>query len=142
MFFKQKIFVASFITLDIIAIFHYIGLKYELYWKYGWYDIPMHILGGIWAALFFLSAYAFFCRNVSIINYRKKIFLMVFLVLFFVTVGWEVFELWGGITFMSDKEYWFDATKDIFDGYVGGMIACLFYLRNKKTTADLMSGRD
>lgn len=137
--FKQKIFITSFLVLVIVAIFHYIGIKYYLYWTVKWYDIPMHILGGLWVSLLSLSIYAHFYGNASIINYRRKVFKVVFLVLLFVTVSWEVFELIGKITFLNDKGYWLDTFKDIFDGYIGGMIGYFFFIRNKKCKVELVS---
>ena len=135
--FKQKIFIISFILLIIIAVFNYLGVKFYLYWVYRWYDIPMHMLGGLWVSLFTLSVYSYFYKNVSILNYRRKVFTTVFIVLIFVIIFWEAFELVGGITSWNNNGYWMDTLGDILNGFIGGTMGYLFFIRNKKCNVDL-----
>ena len=136
--FKQKIFIASFIVLILVAVLNYIGVTYNLYWVYRWYDIPMHMLGGLWVSLFSLSIFSYFGKKNSIVNYRMKAFLIVFFALLFITISWEIFELWGGITFINERGYWFDTLHDIFNAYVGGMVAYVFFIKNKKCAFSLV----
>ena len=91
----------------------------------------MHMLGGLWVSLFTLSIYEYFCDdNISNTNCRKKIFYIVFLVLLFIAISWEIFELVGKITFLNDGIwYWFDTTKDIIDDLIGGIIGYVFYIK-------------
>jgi hypothetical protein len=137
--FKQKIFIASFIVLILVAVLNYLGSIFNLYWVYRWYDIPMHILGGLWVALFSLSIFAYFCKNISIVNYRKKVFGIVFIILLFITISWEIFELWGGITFLGDRGYWIDSSADILNAYLGGTIACLLFIKKRKCNNNLVN---
>jgi len=129
--FKHKIFITSFIVLIIVAVFNYLGGKYYLYWIYQWYDIPMHILGGLWVSLFSISIFTHFDKNILVINYKKKIFKIVFFSLLLLTISWEIFELVSKITLLSDgTSYWVDTIKDIIDGFIGGMIGyCLYYTK-------------
>ena len=131
--FKQKIFIYSFIVLIIVAIFQNLGTSFDLYTIYPWYDIPMHILGGLWVSLFTLSIYIYFFNNTSIPNYRKKVFQVMCITLLFVAVSWEIFEIIGHMTFLSDGIwYWIDTIKDIFDDFIGGMLGYYFYTRNNQ----------
>jgi hypothetical protein len=46
------------------------------------------------------------------------------------TISWEIFELVGKITFLSDGMwYWIDTIKDITDGFIGGIIGYYFYIK-------------
>jgi len=130
--FKRKIFIYSFILLIFIAIFNYIGLKFYWYWTYRWYDIPMHIAGGLWVSLFFLFLYDYFVTNFTIKNYKLKVFWVVFSVLLFITVSWEIFEVVGGINNLGDRGYWPDSLGDILNGFIGGMAGYFFFIKSKK----------
>lgn len=131
--FKQKIFISSFIVLIIVAVSNYIGIKYNLYWVYKWYDIPMHILGGLWVSLFFLSFYLFFKKDLNHNIFQKETFFKVLLILLFITISWEIFELVSKTTFLSDGiYYWIDTIKDILDGFIGGIAGYFLYLKLAK----------
>ncbi|MFH0755199.1 MAG: hypothetical protein V1910_00835 [bacterium] len=131
--FKQKIFIISFIVLVLIAVLNYFGAKFYLYWAHKWYDIPMHILGGLWISTFFLSLYTYFNKKNLIIISRTKIIYLTFFVLLFIIILWEIFELFGKMTFLTDNEYWVDTIQDIFNGYLGGIIGYYLFTKNKKT---------
>lgn len=131
--FKQKIFIYSFIVLVIVAIANHLGAQFNLYYIYPWYDIPMHMLGGLWVSLFTIFLYTNFYNNSLDTNYPKKILKVVLISLLFMTVSWEIFELIGKITFLSEgKLYWIDVIKDIIDGFIGGIIGYYFYTKNTK----------
>lgn len=130
--FKRQIFIYSFILLILIAVFNYIGLKFSWYWTYRWYDIPMHIAGGLWVSLFFLFLYDYFVTRFTIHNYKLKVFWVVFFVLLFITISWEIFEVVGGINNLNDVGYWPDSLGDILNGFIGGFIGYFFFVKSKK----------
>jgi len=117
--FKQKIFIVSFFVLALIAVLNYVGIKLSLYWVYRWYDIPMHMLGGLCVTLFSLSLYSHLNRVFPIIVYKINVFYVLFFTLLVVTISWEVFELLGQITFVGDRGYWPDTLDDILNAYMG-----------------------
>jgi hypothetical protein len=128
--FKQKIFIYSFIVLILVAIFNYLGTNYYFYITYDWYDIPMHILGGLWVSLFTIFLYTLYYKNTLIKENRKRILSIVCIALLFMTISWEMFEIISKITLPSDGAlYWIDTIKDITDGYIGGMIGYFFYIK-------------
>lgn len=93
----------------------------------------MHMLGGLWVSLFTIFLYTNFYNNSLDTNYPKKILKVVLISLLFMTVSWEIFELIGKITFLSEgKLYWIDVIKDIIDGFIGGIIGYYFYTKNTK----------
>lgn len=127
-FFKQKIFIASFLTLMIVGLFQYLGCKYDTYYFYPSFDIPMHILGGLWTSLFALS----FILHLNLFNKdKKKIFYLILAILFFVIVSWEIFEFTTKITALSDDGYWLDTWGDVLNGFIGGIFGYYYFVWKK-----------
>lgn len=112
----RKLLYAQAATLIVLAPLHlYFGMQLRFFWKISWWDIPLHILGGMWAG--------FFCMWVARYFYRRLTLTHVILGAFLIGVGWEVFEYVlgiGGSPFMS---YPVDTAKDLFDDIVGGFLA-------------------
>ncbi len=110
-----------------IAILHALGFQYSLYFHLWWYDIPMHMLGGL--AIAVLSAYIFFLRSpkegeISM----NRIYTTILLSVFVVGILWEIFEL---VMHWALTLYWFgwtDTTKDLFDDMVGGYVGTKIFL--------------
>lgn len=113
-----------------ILIAHYVGTYSGWYIILGWYDIPMHILGGLWVGLMLAH---FFGKKLKIINLKDNFwatFLFVLGTATVIGVFWEFYEF-----FMSQLAYLFirifskgnmelaDTLKDILDDMIGGSIA-------------------
>lgn len=106
----------------ILSVIHAIALELYLYWKFWWFDIPMHFLGGVVVALLVFALY-----DLKILVPRS--FLTTFKVLsvvLAVAISWEVYEVMIGIPIESD--YIFDTASDLvmglLGGYVGYFVAC------------------
>ncbi len=127
--FKQKIFILSFIVLVLVASFNYLGVTFSLYWVYKWYDIPMHMLGGLWVSLFTLSFYPYLNKHYLVKDFNINPLYAVFISLLFMIIAWEIFELIGGMALLSDRGYWPDTLGDVLNGYIGGIVGYLFYLK-------------
>ncbi len=104
-----------FISFTLLAVVHIIALKLFLYWKYTWFDIPMHILGGIVVAL---GLYTLNDIRLLVPDRYLRLFPVVLLVL---TVGllWEVFELAIGIPI--EEDYAVDTATDLAMGVTGAV---------------------
>lgn len=85
---------------------HLYALSHYLYWHYRWFDIPMHILGGIAIGSFLLAFFSF------------RRFILYFSLMLAIVVLWEVFE---NVTHIStgQPDYWLDTFKDMIDGLLG-----------------------
>ena len=129
---KMRAFWESFFVLILIVVLHFLGSYFNWYWTYKWFDIPMHFLGGLWVALTALWIFCYFGHISSIINYKTKIFFIVFLAIFIIGISWEIFELVGKITFMDDVGYWTDTFGDLFNDFLGGMVAYFYFIRRRK----------
>jgi hypothetical protein len=109
-------------TRTTLAVVHISATKFFLYWKYLWFDIPMHFLGGVCVALG-LSALPFFRIHVF---ERFRTPLIYASVTLLVGILWEIFEVTSGImvideTFVPDTVL--DLVMDVLGGLVGYAVA-------------------
>ena len=124
---KLQIRLASLIFFIFIANF----LANKFYWYYTiWlFDMPMHFLGGFWLGLLFLYSY-------SIKEATLRTFFNLLFFIFFIGVGWEVFEAIVNKTTLRDSFNYLDTTSDILFDLSGGMCAIFYYFKrimfNKK----------
>jgi len=103
------------IAFSMLAAIHYLALQLFFYWRFTWFDIPMHLFGGAVVALG-----VFTLRDLRLI---PNTFLTVKMVLLFVfiTAGvWELFELYAGVPI--DEAYYPDTTLDVIMGMLGGYL--------------------
>lgn len=115
-----------------ILIAHFLGIYYSLYIILGWYDIPMHMLGGLWAGLMLAH---FFGKKLGFIDLKQNAWITFFFVLGTATVVGVFWEFWE--FFFSQLAYLImpafskgnmelgDTLKDILDDMVGGSAAGL-----------------
>lgn len=99
-----------------MAVTHYLAIELFLYWRYPWFDIPMHFLGGCVVALGYLSARDFIPKLPS----RWFVFVSTIFFVFSIALLWEAFELVAGIT-MQDG-YVVDTMIDVILGLLGGTV--------------------
>lgn len=119
--FKEFAFIVIF-----VAIINFIAVYKNLYWTIKEFDSLMHFLGGASAVLGTLWAY-FFSGFFNPQKRELRHFLVLSLLgLVFVSVAWEVYELFMGVTFVAWREYSFDVTLDFIMDFLGGMAACLY----------------
>lgn len=104
------------ITFSLLAVVHYVALQLFLYWRFWWFDIPMHFIGGTVVALGIFTLYDL--RLPLPARYLKLI--PVVLLTFVVAMVWEVFEL--GIGIPIEEDYIFDTTLDLIMGLLGGVL--------------------
>lgn len=115
---------AQFIAAFLLAALMWIALWQTLYWRFWWFDIPMHLLGGVWAAL---------CVS-WVLARRGETPPLLWCVVFTLAVGvaWEVFEYAEGITFPEYFSYPIDTAKDLGMNVIGAVIG--WSLGNKLRT--------
>ena len=123
---EKTFFIFTFILILIIAILHELALNFFLYWKFWWFDILMHFLGGLWIGLislwfYFLSGY---------VKYTKKritfIFVLSSVSVLVVGIAWELFELLVEFDFSS--EYLFDTISDLILDILGALTASIILI--------------
>lgn len=99
-----------------MAVTHYLAIELYIYWRYLWFDIPMHFIGGSVVALGYLSIRDFIPKLPSAwFKFVPTIFFV-----FAIAITWEVFELAAGITMQNG--YMVDTVADVIFGLIGGSV--------------------
>ncbi len=113
----------ALIILAIVLVAHLLGLT-GLYVTFFWYDIMMHILGGVGIGLFVTAIIKLHGRE--IINKHRVIICSVIIV----GMGWELFEIYFRLTGypLWSKMYYIDTVKDLIDDTIGALV--VVYLIN------------
>lgn len=105
------------ITALVLAVTHYLAIEFFLYWRYLWFDMVTHTLGGATVALGLFSLKDFWPKMPAFFLRLFPVVIFVFLV----AIVWEVFEIWAGIS-MTEPNYLADTALDLVLGILGGAI--------------------
>jgi uncharacterized membrane protein YjdF len=107
----RTLFILQAILIAIVGAVHLIAIQLYLYWLFPWLDIFVHFFGGLWvalAAMWLLTA-----------AHQRTPFIRIFFILAAVSIGWELFELWGGIP--REANFAFDTSLDFLMDALGGI---------------------
>lgn len=96
----------------LIAFLQNYAIAHFLYWRYPWFDVPMHLLGGVVVAV----------TLVAVLPRLQKLAFLAALAAVF--VGWEVFEYAFGIP--RESNYVFDTALDLLNDSIGASMVYLF----------------
>jgi magnesium-transporting ATPase (P-type) len=117
--FQTKLFVQTFILFMIVSFLNYLGVSFYLYWSFAWFDMVLHSLSGVAIGMATILVF----RQIGIRLTITRSLVLVFVV----GVLWEVFELWGGLTSLSDgMVYTTDTISDLLLDMLGGYIGFLY----------------
>lgn len=123
-----RIFILSLATL---AMLHILLLRFYLYWRHEWLDIPMHLFGGSIVAMGVFAAAEF---GVPFMH-RLRGFATVMLLVFAAATVWEVYQYAIGLA-AAKENYIGDTTLDLLVGLIGGMIGFFVARRLQSLNAD------
>lgn len=128
---SNKILIIIVGLIVVIAAVHTLALNFYLYYELWWFDIVMHFTAGFWTALFFL--WLLFFSDLFLLDVERKNFaipsVLSIAFLLAVAIGWEIFELKFGLTFVEDFDYQKDTLSDIFSALAGGLLALWFFFK-------------
>ena len=112
---RKPIYLGVIIVTIVIAL-HAAASYFGWYWIFRWFDIPMHILGGVFAGYLGMVIYMFRTG-------RKNPSLWIpLLTALIVGIAWEFLENAYGVSGLN-AVYRFDTIKDIIDDMMGGVIS-------------------
>lgn len=123
---RKPFFGEMFLVLVVIAVLHTVATIYFWYWRFFWFDILMHFLGGLWVALMFFWLLQIVNKSSLEIKTVKKSVLAAVLCAFMVGIFWEIFENVSGVAFVLHQNYVFDTLKDLGMDMLGGFCAGLY----------------
>jgi hypothetical protein len=132
--YRKWFLLSGVIDLFILSLLDRIAFHYFLYWRFAWFDIMMHLIGGV--AIGLVSAYAYWewqkdsnCTDSDkkeLIIVNKKSFILLNLCFVLITsFSWEIFEVW------VDRIVRFNLVnilQDLFFGVAGSLIIGLLIL--------------
>jgi len=101
--------IAALIAVSLLAGLHFWALADFWYWKYRWFDTPMHILGGAAIGIFAVSLLR---------SYRPFFYLAIILA---ASLGWELFEYSAGVT-RPGIDYDWDTAHDLLNDAIGAIL--------------------
>ncbi|MFH0846044.1 MAG: hypothetical protein V1851_01440 [Patescibacteria group bacterium] len=120
---KKRFSIVLMVLIYVILIMDILAFRFFLYWRFWWFDIVMHFLGGIWIMLvsyyiFYLSDYAEYVRHLS---KKYSPFILSLSSIAFVGIFWELFELTTKVSIQSN--YVLDTSLDLFMDMSGWIVA-------------------
>lgn len=108
--------------LLLMGITHFAAIWNSWYFTYPWIDIPLHLIGGAFAAVLF---YWLLGADINALSYRMQ-FVLVLSFVTFIGVLWEFFEFLSDV-FISSRGYAYvaqassaDTMGDLFFDLLGG----------------------
>ncbi len=127
---KKQFLDLLFYSSVVVFFFHYIALRFSLYWVIDWYDIPMHFLGGftmgiLGTFIFFTSGYI---RQTYELRHNKMlVFIITMMFTAIIGLAWELWELFFGLSSIYlDK---IDTVVDLIMDMLGSLAAFLVVIR-------------
>lgn len=117
-------------ALIFLLLFLQVAATYwHLFFYIWWLDIPMHVLGGLWVALFVLTSY----YSSSSIKEKEHspLFVLAFAIAITLVVGlfWELYEFGVDHAVGDTGGGLADTLKDLTDDLVGALLAGWLFVR-------------
>ncbi len=114
------------VSAAIVGLGHLLALRDSLYWRYSWFDMPIHFFGGVVVALTFFFLVRFFTRHSLYLRTGRLYTWGAFLASLIIGLMWEVFEWRAGLTVLNERTA-VDTSGDIFMNVAGAIFALLIY---------------
>ena len=114
-----------------ILIIQMSAIYWHLHFRFWWLDIPEHILGGLWVALFGLSS---FYASVRIKEKdHSAVFVVAFAVSLTLSVGliWEIYEFWVNHAVGDFGIGLADTLTDLVDDLIGALLGAFIFIRGE-----------
>lgn len=110
-----------------MLVLHLYGMEHDLYIRFWFYDIILHILGGVGIAMSVYSVAVFF--NIELIKGKLS---RIIALTFIAGLAWEAFEVIFNLTGSKvwTTPYYIDTIKDLFNDVIGSIIVYLA-IKNK-----------
>lgn len=108
-------------TLSVlILVLHLLASEFFWYWKFWWFDILMHLLGGFVIGLCVLWV----IHKMTWRGSTLAMFVGVVTATLVIGIGWEVFEYIYGIA--GKDNYQVDTVTDLIMDAIGAVLACKY----------------
>jgi hypothetical protein len=122
-----------FTVLAVITVLHFLGLYFYWYFYLPWFDVLVHLLGGIFVAETLLYFYLFGGYEFGRFS-RWQVFGLVLGIGLLLGILWEAYEVAIGAADSKGRGYGADTVKDLMNDLVGATIG-FFYVVSKRPKA-------
>ena len=116
----------------LLAVIEAGALYWHLFFKFWWFDIPMHFFGGLWIALFTLAWY--YRARIPKVKDKSGLFVATLAVSTTLSIGlfWELFEL-SAQTFIerANVHDLADTLADLTNDLLGAVVAIGIFIRGR-----------
>ncbi len=106
------------VTAGAVFVLNKIGMAHHLYWRFWWYDVMMHFLGGVAVGGFAAWAAAYHWPNLS----HRRILYAGLIGIAVVGIGWEFFEFFTD-QYIGQANIAADTMQDLIMDTIGTVIA-------------------
>ncbi len=125
---RNSLLFGSLYFLIVTAFLHLFAVRFYLYWSLPWFDMIVHLCGGIAATLFIVWIASFAVPIAVLFSSKLSFFALAILGSFCVGVVWEIFEYRFGITSPVFHNYQFETFKDLAMDVVGGLATYVYLI--------------
>lgn len=129
---RNTLLVGSLYFLIFTALLHLFAVFFYLYWNFPWFDMIVHLAGGIAGTLFIFWLASFGVSSEKLFSNKASIFTLALVGSFSLGVVWEIFEYRSGITSPLLHNYRLETAKDLVMDIVGGMTVAFFLISRRK----------
>jgi hypothetical protein len=115
--------VLAFLAAVSLRLIHVKAMHEKLYFFYPYFDVPVHFLGGIAAALLFLFIYLIITKAQSSEWNEREVALTIIFGTLAIGIGWEIFEYVSGLT--TELNYARDTLLDLTMDVMGSLVVAI-----------------
>lgn len=121
---KKKLLKCILYLILFICIINFLANKFYWYSAIWYFDILMHFLGGFWLGLAFIY---FFLSKLDSLSFKSVAPILFFV--FFIGLGWEVFEYLFNNLIAQNPFDILDTSSDVVFDLIGGFLSILYFLK-------------
>src|SRR5437868_3152383 len=123
---KNRPLIVLLCLILLVAILHFFGFYFQLYWRTTWFDHVVHILGSIWIVILVFSLPSIYRSRMSVLQK----FLISLIAALSVGILWELFEVKTGVTVVTDRGYMLDTLGDLLSDVIGGILGGIYIVKH------------
>jgi len=120
---KHAVLLSLLFTSSLLAVLDFLAVPGFWYWRFWWFDILMHALGGVIVSVFFVYIYFFIYKKIQTVTghfwWSGVIFFL------FIALSWEIFEYVYKLN--PQAGYIEDTFLDLVAGLLGFVFTSYFF---------------
>lgn len=119
----KTFFISLFCLALLLSFLNEVGIRFDLYWRYDWYDMLPHFVAGMCLGLTVLAGYQYLVPNWQ--SHETQMAMSLFTGALIVGVAWEFLELYTHVEMAQQIGYLPDTLQDLTLDMLGAL--CIAY---------------